>query len=135
VSMLPKVFLSRAPDDRVAVDALQRELESLGIHTWTDDDIEPASDWGAHLRQTMKNADAVIFMVTSAAIANAYVMTEVGAAISAGKPIVPVVPANGRLPVGLPAQLRKWHFVRAGKRDARVVAEEIRDRLKNPVVA
>ena len=75
------------------------------------------------------------FIVTPAAAAVAHVMTEIGAAIAAGKPIVPVVPANGRLPVGLPAPLRKWHFVRAGKRDATTVAEEIRDRLETPMVA
>ena len=66
--------------------------------------------------------------VTLAAV-SAYVMSEVGAAIAADKALVPVVMADRGLPAGLPAPLRHWHFIRAGKRDATEVAADIRERL------
>jgi nucleoside 2-deoxyribosyltransferase len=135
VNTPPRVFLSFASEDQAAAEELQRELYVQGVHARSDADMRPGTDWGAHLREAMDNADAVVFMVTSAAVASANVMTEIGAAIASGKPVIPVVPANGRLPAGLPAALRKWHFVRAGKRDATEVAAEIRDRLASPVVA
>jgi hypothetical protein len=62
-------------------------------------------------------------------------MSEIGAAIAAGKPIIPVVTTGGRLPNGLPAPLRKWQFVRAGKRDDNAIALEIRERLESLSVA
>ena len=74
-------------------------------------------------------ADAVVFLVMPDALASAYVMSEVGAAIAAGKAVVPVVVADQGLPADLPAPLRRWHLIRAGQRDPREVAAEIKERL------
>ncbi|HTW73221.1 MAG TPA: hypothetical protein VME47_25310, partial [Acetobacteraceae bacterium] len=77
----------------------------------------------------METSDAVVALITPAALASADVMSEVGAAIAAGKIVVPVVMTDRGLPADLPAPLRRWHFVRAGKRDAADVAGEIKQRL------
>ena len=124
-----KVFFSSSHQDSEVVARLRLALGNIGIEEWTDDDMVTGSDWGEHLRTAMDSADAVVFLATPAALSSAYVMSEVGAAIAAGKAIVPVVMTDRGLPVGLPAPLRRWHFIRAGKRDAADVAAEIRQRL------
>jgi hypothetical protein len=125
-----RAFFSYASGDGELAGRLRAALGDLGVDARTDADIPVGYDWGEHLRAAMDTADALVFLVTPAALANAYVMSEVGAAIAAGKPVVPVVTTAKGLPAGLPAPLRNWQFVRAGKRGADKVAAEIRERLQ-----
>jgi hypothetical protein len=124
-----KVFFSAAGQDVEAAGRLRDALARAGIAATTDADIAISSDWGEHLRAAMNASDAVIALFTPAAVSSAYVMSEVGAAIAAGKTVVPVVMTDRGLPAGLPAPLRRWHFIRAGKRNAADVADEIKQRL------
>ena len=124
-----KAFLSSAGADHDIAARLRNALRDVGVEAQTDDDIRSGADWGEHLRAAMDASDAVIFLATPAALSSAYVMSEVGAAVAAGKTIVPLVLSDHGLPHGLPAPLRRWQFLRAGKRDANEVAAEIRERL------
>lgn len=126
---LLKVFFSAAGRDAAAAGRLRDALNRVGVAAATDADIAAGSDWGEHLRTAMDTSDAVVALITPAALSSAYVMSEVGAAIAAGKTVVPVVMTGRGLPAGLPAPLRRWQFVRAGKRDAAGVANEIKQRL------
>ena len=124
-----RVFLSAAGRDQEAVARLGDALAQIGIEARTDADIAAGADWGDHLRAAMESADAVVCLFTPAALSSAYVMSEVGAAIAAGKLVIPVVTASKGLPSGLPAPLRNWQFIRSANRDVREVAAEIRERL------
>ena len=124
-----RVFFCSSRDDAEVAKRLRDALHSVGIEARTDADIGVGIDWGEHLRVAMDTADAVVFLITPAALSSAYVMSELGAVIAAEKAVVPVVMADRGLPAGLPAPLRRWHFVRAGKCDATEVAAEIRERL------
>jgi hypothetical protein len=124
-----RVFFSSSQGDAEVAERLRRALGSVGIEARTDADIAAGPDWGEHLRMAMESVDAVVILFSPSALSSAYVMSEVGAAIAAEKAVVPVVTTDRGLPSGLPAPLRRWQFVRAGKRDATEVAAEIRERL------
>ena len=130
-----KAFLSYAHGDSESAIELRDALGAAGIEAWTDDLIPAGTDLGSHLRKVMGAADVVIVLMTHTALASAYVMSELGAAIAAGKTIVPVVTNSKGIPAGMPVQLRGWNFVRAGKRNAADVAMEIRDRLQQHLPA
>ncbi len=130
-----KAFLSYSHDDNKIATELRDALGAAGIEAWTDESISAGMDWGSHLRKVMSAADVVIVLMTPAAVASAYVMSEVGAAIAAGKTIVPVVMNSKGVPAGMPVQLRGWDFVRTGKRDTADVAMEIRGRLQQHMPA
>ncbi len=123
------VFLSYSHDDREIAKSLIDALKAQGVPVWTDNDTAVGANWEDHLRAAMGKADAVIFLVTPASLASAYVMSEIGAAVAARKPVIPVVPTNGRVPRGLPAPLRTWQMIRAGSRGAGEIASEIIERL------
>lgn len=123
-------FLSFSQADKDIAKRMQDALGAIGIEARTDADVPAGSDWGDHLRAAMDLADGIVFFITPSALASAYVMSEVGAAIAAGKTIVPITTGRN-LPPGLPAPLRKWRFIRAVNRDPNEVAMEIRDRLQH----
>jgi len=125
------VFLSFSHADRETAAQISDALKALGVEAWNDANVPACNDWGDHLREAMKKADAVVLLMTPASLASAYVMSEIGAAVAAHKPVIPVVPANGRVPRGLPTPLRAWPLIRAGSRGVGEVAAEIRERLEH----
>jgi hypothetical protein len=126
-----EVFVSYSHDDRETASHLLDALKEAGVGVWTDSDTAAGANWEDHLREAMSKGDAVIFLVTNASLASAYVMSEIGAAVAAGKRVIPVVPTNGRVPRGLPAPLRTWQLIRSGNRGAGEVAKEILERLEH----
>jgi TIR domain len=125
------VFISYSHDDRETASALRDALKVAGVGVWTDNDTAVGANWEDHLREAMGKAGAVIFLVTPASLASAYVMSEIGAAVAARKLVIPVVPTNGRVPRELPAPLRTWQLIRAGSRGAGEVTTEILERLEH----
>ncbi len=125
-----KVFLSYAHRDGAVARELGRALLDSGIDVDFDTGIPIGSDWGSYLRRVMGAADVVIILMTAAALGSPAVMSEVGAAIATGKIIIPILANSKGMPAGMPVQLRRWNFVRIGKRDLTAVAMEIRDRLQ-----
>jgi hypothetical protein len=135
VKSRPDVFISYAGDDRETAQGLLEALKKAGVGVWTDNDTAAGANWEDHLREAMGKAGAVIFLVTAASLASAYVMSEIGAAVAARKLVIPVVPTNGRVPRALPAPLRTWQLIRAGSRGPGEVASEILERLDHLPVA
>ena len=125
-----KGFISYAWKDREIAEQLGQELESQGFDLWSDTEISAGAAWVDRIGDALRDAEVVLFLVSPAAVASSAVMAEIGAAVFAGKPVIPIIPPNGRIPADLPAPLRKWQFVRAGKRGMAEVAAEIRQRLE-----
>jgi hypothetical protein len=127
------IFISYARQDREFATDLGDALRGSGNNVWFDATTTGhAANWEDYLRERIGKCDVFIALMSPASVANANVMSELGAAIAAGKAVIPVVPTNGRLPPGLPGPLRKWQFIRSGKRGADEIAAEIGERMDKP---
>ncbi len=106
-------------------------LAASGDRVWIDSQPSAGGEWWDRLRDAIAQSDAVIFLATPHSLNNSSVMSEVGAAFAAGKPVIPVIPTNGRLPPGLPGPLRDMAWIRTGHHAINEVAEDVRQRLRH----
>jgi hypothetical protein len=104
------VFLSYARDDASElVQKVRSYLEAADNQAWVDVvDIAGGTDWRDEIESGIRNADAVVLIMTPAAIASDYVQREVQFAQDWGKRIVPL--AMGE--VKPPDWLRSKQYIR-----------------------
>jgi hypothetical protein len=121
-----RAFVSYAHRDRQVAEGIVDALRRVGVEASVDETVPVGGSWDETLVAAIREADAFVPLISSAAVENAWVMSELGAAIAGRKTVVPVL-LSARPPATLPAPLRRWHFVRAAKRDTIEVATEIRD--------
>lgn len=90
-----KVFVSYSRVDLQFADQLAAALEAFGFIVSIDrKGIDPAEDWRARLGQMIIEADAIVFVLTSASAASNVCRWEVDQALALNKRIVPVVPSD-----------------------------------------
>jgi formylglycine-generating enzyme required for sulfatase activity len=84
------IFISYASSDKAAADRICAALEGAGLGCWiAPRDIPPGADYPAAILEGVKQARAIVVIVTPAAVASPHILSEVGHAFSAKKPIVP----------------------------------------------
>jgi nucleoside 2-deoxyribosyltransferase len=54
-------------------------------------DVQPGESLAEKVRKAIRRSDAVVVLLTKSGAASAYVHQEVGVAIEAGKPVIPIV--------------------------------------------
>jgi hypothetical protein len=85
------VFVSYAAEDRPYVDAIRAAARPLGIAVYSyDQDLKPGENLPAKLVSNIASSDAVVAILTARGAASQAVNQEIGAARSAGKPIIPL---------------------------------------------
>jgi len=68
------VFISYANTDRSFVDRLSADLEKFGIDIWLDrKDIMAGSLWSSRIADALKEASALLVIVSSASVKSAWV--------------------------------------------------------------
>jgi formylglycine-generating enzyme required for sulfatase activity len=84
------IFISYSSTDKAAADQICAALEGAGLGCWiAPRDIPPGADYPAAILEGVKQARAVVVVVTPAAVASPHILSEVGHAFSGKKPIVP----------------------------------------------
>jgi formylglycine-generating enzyme required for sulfatase activity len=84
------IFISYSSSDKAAADQICAALEGAGLGCWiAPRDIPPGADYPAAILEGVKQARAIVVIVTPAAVASPHILSEVGHAFSAKKPIVP----------------------------------------------
>ena len=72
-----KLFISYAREDREYVESLERHLSALmksgHIDSWTDSDILPGQSWASAIEENLRNADIILFMVSSYFLDSEYI--------------------------------------------------------------
>ncbi|MCA1707184.1 MAG: toll/interleukin-1 receptor domain-containing protein, partial [Actinobacteria bacterium] len=111
-----RVFLSYASEDAQRARRLAMYLRGAGVEVWLDEDnLLPGQDWHSEITAAVRNSDAIIVCVSSAATTKeGYVQREIRMAldIAEEKPdgtifIIPTLLDE----TAVPARLRKWQWV------------------------
>lgn len=133
--MPANAFISYADGDRDFADQLLRALNDEGheraITFWSDHDLKLGENWDDLLRDALRRADVLIAIMTPAALDSAWVMSELGAAHAAKKPVIPVIPP--RRSVDVRSFVPNSPPIKAGSRSIDAVAREVLDRVEDLV--
>jgi hypothetical protein len=112
------VFLSYAQVDRGYAEALARALATSGTSIWYDREIAAGADWDSEIQNALRRASVVVLVLSRASLASQYVNYEIGSAISAGIPVIPVLVGDVE---SLPYHLRHIQAVDARGLDTAMV--------------
>jgi len=89
-----RVFVSHASEDRECAGQLHQWLVAEGHEVFLDQDLRDGiavgEEWDKRLHERLRWADAVVCVVTSAAVASGWCWTEIGIARSRGSRLLPV---------------------------------------------
>lgn len=88
----PRVFLSHSSGDPGAVHMFRDQAAATGMDVYlAEHDFQPGESLAEKVRRAIRRSDAVVVLLTKSGAASAYVHQEVGVAIEAGKPLIPIV--------------------------------------------
>ncbi|MGH3770557.1 MAG: TIR domain-containing protein [Pseudonocardiaceae bacterium] len=91
---MARVFVSHASEDGECAAELHRWLVGEGHEVFLDGDprdgLRVGEEWERRLHERLRWADAVVCVVTSAAVASTWCSVEVGIALSRGSRVLPV---------------------------------------------
>ncbi len=107
--MTRRVFISHSHKDKELVRDIARRMRAAGLEPIVELDATGTGDWKSALRDAIRDADAVLFLVTPATLDWPWAMTELGMAEGFDKVIVPVV--AGLELKRLPAPLRTYRAI------------------------
>jgi hypothetical protein len=97
--MAYRVFLSHSYSDKAAVGAIHDQLAASGIEVWiSEQHPEPGSQVSKKILEAIRKTDVLVVLLTEASSVSQYVHQEIGAALIAKKPVIPLstfdVPAD-----------------------------------------
>jgi hypothetical protein len=98
------VFLSYSRSDRDLAGQLRADLLAGGLDVWSDRRLGLGGRWLAEISTAISGSQAVVLLATPAALKSKWVMREIDAAQTLGKPVVPILAEGSRfgdLPVNL----------------------------------
>lgn len=103
-----QVFLSYARSDGLAAATkLRGELQALGFVVWRDiEEMQGGQAWKDQLRVALRQADAVLTLLTPAAVVSKMVEWEWENALTLGKPVIGLLIQ----PCDVPAELQRLHY-------------------------
>jgi TIR domain len=90
--MAAKVFISHSHADKPWVDLIASQARSMGIVPYlAEHDVQAGRHLSDKIKTNIRTSDAVIVLLTTHGQSSVYVHQEVGAAVSMGKLVVPLV--------------------------------------------
>jgi HEAT repeat protein len=131
------VFISYCHEDADFAQLLEAEVRNRGFHTWRDLSLNAGDDWRIEIDSGIREALAVILIITNASLASAYVNYEWAFALGCEVPVVPVLlkPVE-ELPSPL-VDLGPLHFTDRASRPWNLLIDrlsELRDALRPSTV-
>jgi hypothetical protein len=85
------VFISHCREDRKFAKGCQTKLREKGLTAWRDESIPGGEDWRRQIDKAIKEAFAVVVVITPASKASEYVTYEWAFAWGAGVKVIPVL--------------------------------------------
>jgi DNA-binding CsgD family transcriptional regulator len=85
------VFVSYSHADRPYVEVLAAHLRAAGIEVWYDDELAAGDRFDAVIHVQIDECDAVIVVLSPAAVASEWVDREIGYALQQGKKVLPLL--------------------------------------------
>lgn len=89
---MPHVFISYADEDRQIAEFVHTCLTREGLDVFMAAiSLQPGARWDRAIIDALKASKVVLFLASEASNTSAYVQQELGAAVSAGKDVIPIV--------------------------------------------
>ena len=118
---VPGIFLSYARETTSAAKTLAEDIERLGYATWLDQDLHGGKAWWDQILAQIRDCEIFVLALSPDSVRSTACGREAGYAETLGKPILPIMVAEG---VGvLPARLSKIHYVDYRKQDRDALAD------------
>jgi len=92
------IFLAYADKDRVRALAVRGYLTKQGFDIWEHSGIAVGTDWRLSILDRLRDAGAIVVLISSAAASSEWVTREIGYAKTSGTPIVPLLLEGEPLP-------------------------------------
>ena len=114
---MSRVFLSYNRRSQDAASALVRDLELLGHTVWFDRELSGGQAWWDQILLSIRDCDSFVFLLDQSTLDSTACQRECGYADALGKPILPVLVADGIAMNLLPPELARLQFVDYRKGD------------------
>ncbi len=85
-----KIFISYSRRDTEYVESLVEALRKQGFEVWFDKNIRTGTDWDDTIESELKNADAIVLILSKTSVASENVKDEISYAIGLDKPVNPI---------------------------------------------
>lgn len=76
-----KVFISHAPENEGLARKLGKALKGAGWDVWDDEQILPGDNWAEKIGQALEESQAMVVLLTDAALSSSNVHWEIGYAL------------------------------------------------------
>ncbi|OBX26505.1 TIR domain-containing protein [Gelidibacter algens] len=96
-----KIFISYSKKDTEYVSSLVQALRQQGFDVWFDKNIMTGNDWDDTIEEEIKNADALILILSKTSVASENVKDEMSYALSLGKSVNPIKIEECNVPMRL----------------------------------
>ena len=124
------IFISYSHVDRPEVEQLVLKLKDIQISGWLDEaDIAWGEEVKAVLKNSLRQANAILVLISPASVHSGWVEFEIGAGQSLGKKIIPVIIKGTDIEMKLPDSLKDLVYI-----DARNLnVDETIDKIKKMI--
>jgi hypothetical protein len=111
------IFISYNRRNESIVKSLVEDLKTLGHSVWFDQELSGGQVWWDRILATIRGCDVFVFVLAQEPLNSTACMREYGYALDLGKPILPVLVAEGVSINLLPPGLSQIQFVDYRKQD------------------
>lgn len=108
---MPNVFISYSRESIDCVRRLADDIDALGQAAWYDQDLSGGHAWWDEILSRIRAADVFVFAISPDALVSMACDRECDYAIKVGKPVLPILVADGVSPNLLPSSLATIQFV------------------------
>jgi hypothetical protein len=123
---MKRVFISYSHDDESVARELKESLHNTEVLGWMDQaDIAAGEAVSRKVKESLRQASAVIVLVSERSLMSQWVQFEIGAALAMEKLIIPVLIGRAGSEPPLPDWLRGIRYIDARQRPVRNAAEEV----------
>lgn len=114
---MAQVFISYNRHSETMASMLADDIEKLGYSVWLDHELSGGQTWWDQILATVRSCDVFVFALSPDALESTACKREFGYAAKLGKPILPVLIADGVSIEVLPPALSEIQFVDYRKQD------------------
>jgi hypothetical protein len=114
---MSSIFISYSRYSETIVKTLTDDIEALGHTVWLDKELKGGQAWWDQILGAVRDCDVFLFVLDPKALNSTACKHEYGYATALGKPILPVLVAEGVSTTLLPPALSQIQFVDYRKQD------------------
>jgi TIR domain len=114
---MSKIFISYNRQSEVTTKSLVGDLESMGHVVWFDQELSGGQAWWDQILARVRDCEVFVFVLDTKSLDSTACRREFGYAADLGKPVLPVLVAEGVSANLLPPELSRLQFVDYRKLD------------------